>query len=71
MFTKTALSTLLILAAQGVWAQCPAITSQVTHGATSSVTVSSATRATITDPAGAFQGASLVVAPKFAADDAR
>jgi hypothetical protein len=71
MFTKTAFTTLFILAAQGVWAQCPAITSQVTYGATSSVTVSSATRATITDPAGAFQGVSLVVVPKVPADDAR
>lgn len=55
MISKATFATVLGLVVQGVWAQCPDITTQVTYGATTSVTVSAGTRATITDPASASQ----------------
>lgn len=51
MISKAHIATVLALAVQGTWAQCPDITAQVTYGAATSITVSAATRATITDPA--------------------
>jgi len=59
MISKGGLALVLTLVIQSVWSQCPAILTQVTYGPTASVTVSAATRATITDPAGAPQDVSF------------
>jgi hypothetical protein len=59
MISTATLVTVLALVVQGVRAQCPAIAFQTTYGATTSVTVSAATRATVTNPAGAPQDASV------------
>jgi hypothetical protein len=69
MISKACLATLLAIGVQGAWAQCADITAQVTYGAATSIMVSAATRATITDPVRQSQDVSLsLVKLLFSAD---